>query len=272
MSYAEMKYTVKQVADLAGVTTRTLHYYDQIGLLRPTVVGENGYRYYGDNAVLRLQQIMFFRELDFSLAKIQSIVDDPAFDLTDALQSHKRLLQQRLGRLSDLIQTIDKTMLHLKGARQVETKDLFVGFDEARQEQYEEQIAQQYGDEHLKISRKRWGRYSTAQKEQIKADGQAIYGALIAYIGQDPVSPEVQQIIARWHDHICNFYEPTREIMLGLAEMYASNPEFVVVYERLHPALPDFLRQAIVCYCQRLNEPRLDAAQSVRSTVNHVKE
>jgi DNA-binding transcriptional MerR regulator len=123
-----MRYTVKQLADLAGVSVRTLHYYDQIGLLTPSAVGQNGYRYYGEDAVLRLQQVMFYRELDFPLAKIQAILNEPEFDLLVALQSHKRLLQQRLGRLSDLIQTIDRTVLHLKGARKVETHDLFEGF------------------------------------------------------------------------------------------------------------------------------------------------
>src|SRR5690606_28913210 len=116
-----MKYTVKQLADLAGVTPRTLHYYDQIGLLRPTWLGDNGYRYYTEESVLRLQQIMFYRELDFSLNEIQAILDEPEFDLLEALKSHKRLLQQRLGRLSELIQTIDRTVLHLQGAKTMET-------------------------------------------------------------------------------------------------------------------------------------------------------
>jgi DNA-binding transcriptional MerR regulator len=236
------------------VTPRTLHYYDQIGLLRPAVIGDNGYRYYNEEAVLRLQQIMFFRELDFSLAEIQAIVDEPEFDLLQALQSHKRLLQERLGRLSDLIQTIDRTLLHLKGAKKVEMHDLFEGFDEARQEQYEEEIAQRYGEERLNESRKRWGSYSPEQKERIKAEGSAVYLDLVAYIGQDPANPEVQRIIARWHDHIRYFYEPTRAIMIGLAEGYVTHPDFVALFERMHPQLPEFLRQAILHYCENLPE------------------
>src|SRR5262245_22227021 len=131
-----MRYTVKQLADLAGISNRTLHYYDQIGLLRASAYGENGYRYYDEQAVLRLQQILFFRELDFSLAEIQTILDAPEFDILDALQTHKRALQQRLGQLSDLIQTVDRTILHLKGAVKVEAQDLFEGFDPAQQERY----------------------------------------------------------------------------------------------------------------------------------------
>lgn len=243
------KYTVKQLADVAGVTPRTLHYYDQIGLLRPALVGENGYRYYDESALLRLQQIMFFRELDFSLAEIQAIVDEPGFDLMEALQAHKCALQQQLGRLSDLIQTIDRTMLHLKGAREMDIQDLFVGFDEARRTAYEEEIAVKYGDEPLNESRQRWGGYSAAQKQAVMAEGAEIYRAFVEHIHEDPTSVEVQQLVGRWHEHIRRFYEPTREIMVGLAHTYANHPEFKAFYERMHPSLPHFLRAAILHYC-----------------------
>jgi DNA-binding transcriptional MerR regulator len=245
-----MRYTVKQLADVAGVSVRTLHYYDQIGLLSASVVGQNGYRYYTEDAVLRLQQIMFYRELDFPLAEIQAILDEPDFDLVVALQSHKRVLQQRLGRLSNLIHTIDRTVLHLKGARKMETYDLFEGFDEARQEQYEQEVSQLYGDAKVKESRQRWQSYSAEQKARIQAEGGAIYRELAELIGVDPASAEVQQLIARWHEHIRAFYEPTPEILLSLGNMYAEHPDFAAFYQRLHPELPEFLRQAIVYYCR----------------------
>lgn len=249
-----MKYTVKQLADVAGGTPRTLHYYDQIGLLRPTMVGENGYRYYDEGAVLRLQQIMFYRELDFSLAEIQAIIDQPDFDLVAALKSHKRMLQQRMGKLNELIQTIDRTMQHLQGAKKAEIPDLFAGFDAARQAAYEQEIAAHYGEAEVQESRKRWARYSPTQKQQIKDEGNQIYHDLLSLIDQPPTSPEVQRVIARWHDHMRYFYEPTREIMVGLAEMYASHPDFVARFEEMHPDLPGFLRDAILHYCEGLGE------------------
>jgi hypothetical protein len=162
------------------------------------------------------------------------------------------VLQQRLGRLSDLIQTIDRTVLHLKGAVQVETHDMFEGFDEARQEQYEQEIAQRYGDANVKESRKRWGSYSAEQKAQLQAEGGAIYTELAGFIGVDPTNPEVQRIVARWHQHIRNFYEPTPEVLQGLGEMYVEHPEFAAFFERIHVDLPAFLRQAISAYCRRL--------------------
>lgn len=141
----------------------------------------------------------------------------------------------------------------------METNKLFEGFDEARQEQYEQEIAQRYGDKELNESRRRWGSYSAQEKERIQAEGVEIYRELAARLDQDPASAEVQQIIARWHDHIRYFYEPTREIIMGLAEMYASNPDFIAVYQRFHPDLPEFLRRAILHYCRSLPaHPQLD--------------
>lgn len=257
-----MDYTVKQLADLAGVTPRTLRYYDQIGLLCPAMVGENGYRYYTEDAVWRLQQIMFYRELDFSLAEIQAILDDPAFDLLVALQSHKRTLQARIGQLHDLIQTVDRTLLHLQGDNLQEDnlerelmmakKDLFVGFDEARQAKYEEEISAAYRDDELNESRQHWGSYSAAQRDQILREGEAIYREFASHIGTAPTHTDVQALVVRWHEHLHYFYTPTPEILRGLAATYATHPDFIATYTRIDPALPDFLRDAILAYCDQL--------------------
>ena len=117
-----MRYTVKQLSDAAGVSPRTLHFYDQIGLLKPDAYGENGYRYYGEAALLRLQQILFFKELDFSLVDIKTTIDRPGFDTLQALRTHRETLQERLVRLSRLIQTVDRTILHIKGELKMEKR------------------------------------------------------------------------------------------------------------------------------------------------------
>src|SRR5919108_6364745 len=107
--------TVKQLSKLAGVTPRTLHHYDQIGLLKPTRVGDNGYRYYGEESVLRLQQILFYRELGIPLDDIKKIMGRRDFDVMGALRSHKEALQKQVARLNRLISTVNKTINHLKG-------------------------------------------------------------------------------------------------------------------------------------------------------------
>jgi MerR family transcriptional regulator, thiopeptide resistance regulator len=108
-------YTVKQLSNLAGVSVRTLHYYDEIGLLKPASVGQNGYRYYQDGDLFRLQQILFFREMDLGLLQIKEIVDHPDFDLVAALREHRHALQAKIDRMQTLIHTVDSTIMHLVG-------------------------------------------------------------------------------------------------------------------------------------------------------------
>ena len=247
-----MGYTVKQLADLAGVTTRTLHYYDEIGLLKPTSVGENGYRHYGKEAALRLQQILFYRELDVSLGEIRKILDAPEFDVQLALRSHRSALRARVERLSRLIETIDRTVEHMRGERTMGAGELFVGFDEETQRRYEEEASRLWGEKHVKESRRRWDSYSKEKRAAILAEGGAIYQDLVAHLGEDPAHEAVQQAIARWHQNLRYFYEPTPEILRGLGQAYSQHPQFRATFTRMHPDLPDFLTAAIEHYCGHL--------------------
>src|SRR5512140_3069662 len=125
--------TVKQVAKLAGITPRTLHHYDAIGLLKPSRIGANGYRYYDQEAVLRLQQILFYRELGLPLAGIQASLGRPDFDVLETLEEHKRALSRQRRRLNQLIKTVDYTILHLKGKTNMSAEELFAGFSDEEQ-------------------------------------------------------------------------------------------------------------------------------------------
>src|SRR3990172_4234112 len=118
-------FTVKQLSKMAGITSRTLHYYDEIGLLKPSRVGDNGYRYYGEESVLRLQQILFYRELDIPLEDIKKIIGRRDFDVLGALRSHKEALQKQVTRLNRLIHTVDNTINHLKGNTIMSERSLF---------------------------------------------------------------------------------------------------------------------------------------------------
>src|SRR5215203_2244740 len=132
-------YTVKELSDLAGVTVRTLHYYDEIALLKPPTVNDNGYRFYDEAALLRLQQILFYRELGVGLLQIRDILDSPSFDLVTALQSHRTELAQRIDRLQHLMHTVDSTIMHLVGEVNVSDDQFFAGFEE-KQKQYQQEI------------------------------------------------------------------------------------------------------------------------------------
>ncbi len=186
MMNARPSYTVKQLSDLAGVTIRTLHYYDQIGLLKPDTVGENSYRYYSQADLLRLQQIRFFRELDFSLDEIQRLLNHPDFDLHRALHAHRHALRGRITRLERLVGTIDKTLAHLTGGLPMNDKDYYAGFDEARQQEYAQYVREQWGDEPLNTSLKRWKDLNAAEQKALLARGNQLHQQIAAWMDQGP--------------------------------------------------------------------------------------
>jgi DNA-binding transcriptional MerR regulator len=249
-----MAYTVKQLSELAGVSVRTLHHYDEIGLLKPSWLAENGYRYYDEDAVLRLQQILFYRELELSLNEINAILDQPDFDILPALQAHRAGLESKIRRLQDLIKTIDHTIMHLIGEVDMSKKQLFKGFTPEQENKYEQEARQRWGDEEVNASYKRWNSYTPQQKEDIKTEVSTIYIDLVSQIeaGNLPTSPEVQDIIARWHQHMRYFYEPSVTRLQGLGQMYVDSPDFANRFKELHPELPEFMREAINHYCEAL--------------------
>lgn len=246
-------YSVKQLSSLAGVSTRTLHYYDEIGLLKPASYGDNGYRRYSEQAVYQLQQILFYKELGFSLEKIKEIIDQPDFDLIHALEQHKKALRGRQERLYHLIETVDRTILHLKGHAIMSEKKLFEPFNTEQQEEYEREAAQRW-PETYKESARRWKSYSDAEKSRIGEEGNAVYLDLVAALDQDPGSEMVQKIVARWHQHLRYFYEPSVEMLRGLGRMYVDDLRFAANFARIHPDLAQFHQKAIDIYCDRLEE------------------
>ena len=129
-----MAYTVKQVAAMSGVSVRTLHFYDETGLLKPAYHGANGYRFYEEPQLLTLQQILFYRELGFELKQIKRILGRADFEKVAALQSHRKVLQKNLARTRTLIETIDKTIQHLKGTKKMKSEEMFAGLQRRRGE------------------------------------------------------------------------------------------------------------------------------------------
>jgi DNA-binding transcriptional MerR regulator len=243
-----MAYTVKQLAQLAGVSVRTLHHYDEIGLLIPPVIGANGYRYYDERSALRLQSILFYRELDFPLEAIRAVLDRPDFDALTALQEQRSALEAKLGRLHRLIATIDQTIHHLKGEKQMSTRKLFAGFTPEEEEHYADEAAKRWDPATVRASQKKWKNYTAAQKEIIRTEGEAVYRGLVAALGRGPADAEVQAYIARWHQHLHYFWSPNDEQLLGLADLYNHDPAFRQTYDAIDPKLAPFMREAVKVY------------------------
>jgi DNA-binding transcriptional MerR regulator len=247
-----MEYTVKDVADLAGVSVRTLHYYDEIGLLTPSRVARNGYRSYGSSELFRLQQILILRELGFELKQIAALLDDPDHDPIKALHQHRQALGQELERLSALVATIDSTVARLQGGAQMEEGEIFRGLTRKEQERFKQEAIERWGEEQVSSSYRLWDSYSGQEQQQIIEQGNTIYSELAGSISLGPEHPQTQSLIARWHRHLRYFYEPSIERLRGLGELYVHSPEFADRFRDLHPELPEFLRQAITVYCDHL--------------------
>jgi MerR family transcriptional regulator, thiopeptide resistance regulator len=247
--------TVKKLAVLSGVSVRTLHFYDQIGLLKPAAVAANGYRHYGAEERLRLQQIMFYRELGFELSRIKQILDDPAFDVAAALRAHRTALSKRKQRTEDLIGTIDATLAHLKKEKSMTAQQMYAGFDSAKQSAYEAELVERYGEgaaKGINESKRRTKGWTPKDYEQVKADYDRIHRALAVLIDQNASadSPSVQAIISEHHKIVCRFWTPNAESYSGLGQLYLDHPDFRKLYDGYHPKLAQVLAEAMKVYAE----------------------
>lgn len=247
-------YSVKQVAQLANVSVRTLHYYHEIGLLKPTRIEANGYRRYDRAALLRLQQILLYRELGFDLDQIKAMLEQDSEDRVATLYAHRTALQANLSKLQDLLQTVDETIAQLKGEHPMNDKRLFNGLSDEQQKDYEREIRLQQGPDLVNVSTRNWNGYSKVQREVIFEEGNLLYQEITNAIETEKSahSVEVQELMARWHQHIRYFYEPTLEVLRGLGQLYNSHPDFIANFSQLHPDLARFMETAIDQYVDDL--------------------
>ncbi|MBK8420587.1 MerR family transcriptional regulator [Candidatus Villigracilis saccharophilus] len=244
-------FTVKQLSKMAGVTPRTLHHYDDIGLLKPSRVGDNGYRYYGEESLLKLQQILFYRELDFPLDDIKKIMGRHDFDVLNALQNHKDALLKQVARMNHLLTTVDNTIQHLKGEKNMDPKGLFEGFSEEEQQKYALEAEKIYDPETVRESNRKWKGYSAGKKEAIMAEGRQVYEDMIAAMPKGISSAEVQAIVERWRKHMDYFWTPDLDQLLGLANGYNDDPRFKANFDKMHPQLAEFMREAVKVYVEK---------------------
>lgn len=250
-----MSYTVNKLAKISGISVRTLHFYDEIGLLKPAYYGDNNYRYYQEEQLLMLQQILFFRELGMPLSDIQKVLQSDDFDKVEALNSHKQMLTNNLDRMQTLIKTIDKTISHLRGKIIMKEIEMYDGFDPGKQQEYEEYLVNTGT-----ISRKElddsWNNVRHWKKEnweQFQCEGDEINKALVAAMELHfkPDSMEVQDLIRRHHAWVKHFWTPTRESYAGLGQMYLAHPDFRDFYNAYHPGLADYLVKGMLVFAER---------------------
>lgn len=247
-----MSYTINQLATLAGVSVRTLHHYDAIGLLSPARDERNDYRQYGEPELLTLQQILFFRELDFPLDEIKRILSNPTFDMRRALADQRALIELKSKRLKNLIKTIDDTLNKLTKQTAMDDDKLYDAFSTDEADQYAEEAKQRWGHtDAYKQSQERVAKMTKEDMARIKADGESLIQEIVAARDYGAASPEVQQLIARHYEALRAFYEPTLEMYRGLGNMYAEDPRFASYYDAFAPGLAAFMRDAINAFCDK---------------------
>lgn len=250
-----MTYKVKEVSKIADISIRTLHYYDEIGLLKPEYLSESGYRFYSESNLERLQQILFFRELDFNLEEIKNILDNPDFDRKKALELHKKLLLKKRDRIDEIIKTVDKTIISFKGENKMEKDEMFQGFDmseiEKHKKKYAEEVRQRWGNtEAYKESAKKSSQYNKQDWERIKKEQDEIYNKFINSMDKGYDSPQAQEAVKEWQKNITkNFYNCTNDILRGLGDMYINDERFTKNIDKYKPGLAIFLKDAFHYYC-----------------------
>lgn len=246
--------TVRQVAKAARISVRTLHHYDAIGLLKPAHVGANGYRYYGQTELLRLQQILFYRELGLALGEIGSILDDPAFDPLVALRSHREALGARIDRYRDLIRTIDRTIASLEKDETMEDNDYYAGIAPETRERWESEAKSFWGEEKVYAAQARARSMSREQVAQIQAEMEAIRGDFQRLFaeGVEPGSDAAQAVTARHYAWVCHSWQPDAAAFKGLGRVYVENPEFRGTYDDgALPGTAEFIADAMAIYADR---------------------
>jgi DNA-binding transcriptional MerR regulator len=248
--------TVKQLAAISGVTVRALHHYDEIGLLKPASVGANGYRYYGRKELLRLQRILFHRELGVPLSAISELLDLEGENQIGVLRQHREKLEAERHRYGVLIETIDRTIAELQGEQVMANTDLYKGFSPEKQAGYEAWLIERYGEplrvgiESAKAAQERMSpaerkTFIDSQTEELRDVEAALAGALRN--GLDPGSDGVDLLIARHRAWVAAMWGRPCPMdgYSGLADLYLAHPDFVARYESIEPGFAVYLTTAM---------------------------
>lgn len=249
-----MEYTVQKLSKLAGISTRTLRYYDEIGILKPARINSSGYRIYGQGEVDSLQQILFYRELGVSLENIKKIVTSPIFDSTAALKEHREKLLEKRKQLDILIDNVDRTIAATEGRIKMSDKEKFEGFKQKmiddNEKKYGEEIRAKYGDEQVDKSNKKIKDMNEEQYAQAEKLGVDVINTLSkAFATGDPAS-ELAQKAADLHRQwlSCYWDRYSKEAHAGVAQMYVDDERFTAYYDKKQPGLAKFLRDAVLIY------------------------
>ena len=241
---------ISEVAKLTGITVRTLHYYDEIGLLKPSEITEAGYRLYSREDLEILQQILFFRELDFPLSQIKEIMNNPNYDKEEALKKQKELLIQQRQRIEGLIKLIEK---RIEGDNNMSFKEFDMNEIEENKKKYAKEVKERWGtSKAYEESEKKTSSYNKEKWGDINQETSEIFKGFAELRNSDPGSEEVQELVRRWQKYITNnFYTCTNEILSGLGLMYVEDERFKENLDKNGEGPAKLMAEAIKIYCSK---------------------
>jgi len=249
-----MTYTINTLAKMSGVSIRTLRFYDEIDLLKPAYVGENGYRYYQEEQLLILQQILFYKELELDLKQIKNILNRSDFNKTKALLEHKIVLEKKIQKARELIKTIDKTTNHLEGTHTMSMKELYDGFQQAKLESYKKYIRENNIEpESLKKSFEDCLTLTPEDYKNMEIEYNTIFNALKDAIEQkiEVTSEHVQELVKRHYVITVRFFGYTKAGYCGLGRIYVEHPDQKSVFDTYHPELAEYLADAMKIFGEK---------------------
>ncbi|MEW9668194.1 MerR family transcriptional regulator [Ammoniphilus sp. 3BR4] len=245
-----MALRVKELADLVGISIRTLHYYDEIGLLSPEEITDSGYRLYSTDNLEMLQQILFYRELDFPLKEIKKMITSSSFDKQEALIQHQKMLLEKRDKLDKLIQTVDRSIRHMRGEIIMTDKEKFEGFDFSHNP-YEKEARERWGDEAVDQSK---AKIANMRKE-VQEEVTKIYAKLATLRHTSPESDEAQAAIKDWFDCLNqNFGNYSLDAFKGLGHLYVDDERFTQNIDQYGEGLAQFMCKAMAYFADHHNK------------------
>jgi DNA-binding transcriptional MerR regulator len=246
-----MEYTVAMLSKLAGISVRTLHHYDDIGLLVPARKDENGYRFYGEKELMILQQILFYKAIGFPLKEVRRILQSPEFDILCALENHHHNLTKTISRYENLKKTLEKTIQKLKKNIEMKDSELYEGFNSKETEAIRKEVTERWGKKSLDESENKIKMVGKEKFSEVKKRGEEINQRLANLMSLDPGHARVQEAIKDFHENMNFYYEVTKERLLGLGQMYVEDERFTAHYDMVKPGLAFFINDAIKVYCKK---------------------
>jgi DNA-binding transcriptional MerR regulator len=259
-----MSYTVKKLSELSGVTVRALHFYDEVGLLKPAYYGSNGYRYYEEKELLQLQQILFFKELGLKVNQIKKIIGRSDFDQLASLHSHRKALRREWEKIGQLLDTVDKTIKHLQGKKKMKDTEIYKGFYEWTKGKGEEFFfirkydPKKFESEAEKIVLNSVKIHSNENKDKsYYEDLEKTYKEIYEKISEclesklKPSSVKVQRLIRKHYEFTERFHACTKEVYKALAQLYHGKDQYKKQLNHFHPKLAEFMATAMDEFAER---------------------